>query len=374
MPDRVWSPLEADGNVVTPDAAAPAVTTHAARGAGAVRVAEGPSRRLTYRPELDGLRAIAIILVIGSHARVPGFGLGAPAGVTLFFVLSGYLITSLLVAERERTGRVDLIAFYIRRGLRLLPVLFAFLVVVALGYSVGLWANKPADLITFPAVILYVGNWVQAAGAAPGMMGHTWSLAVEEQFYIVWPAVLILMLRIADRHVVAGLALVLAVLVLPWRMFLFETVDFVRAFVGTDAQADALLLGCAIALLRVKLPVWAGWFGVLALVVVAEVWPPVNVAFSLAAVVSTFAVAGAPKALGWAPLAYVGRISYGLYLWHYLFVWSGIPWPIALTAAFVTAAVSHRYLEQPFLRLKDTLRPRADVARGRPVATAIGGL
>jgi peptidoglycan/LPS O-acetylase OafA/YrhL len=324
------------------------------------------SPRHTYRPELDGLRAIAIILVIGSHAQIPGFGLGAPAGVTLFFVLSGYLITSLLVAERGRTGRVDLVAFYIRRALRLLPALYAFLAVVAVGYAVGLWGNKPADLVTFPAVVLYVGNWIQAAGAAPGMMGHTWSLAVEEQFYILWPAILIALIRFAPRWVIAYVLLAIAVLVLPWRGTVIETAGYVRAYVGTDTQADSLLLGCAVALLGARLPQWAGWFGVVALVAVEQFWPPIVLGFSLAAVVSTLAVAGAPKALGWAPLAYVGRISYGLYLWHYLFIWSGIPWPIAITAALATAAVSYEYLERPFLRLKDRRFGRSQP--GIPVA------
>jgi len=314
---------------------------------------------MRHRPELDGLRGIAVILVIGSHAWIPGFGLGAPAGVTLFFVLSGFLITSLLVSERERTGRVDLVAFYMRRALRLLPALYAFVLVTIVGYGLGLWANKPADPFAIVAVLGYVGNWASAAGVEPGMFGHTWSLAVEEQFYILWPAVLLLALRLGERRTTAIVLLSLAILVLPWREFVMNTGGYLRAYVGTDTQADALFFGCAIALLGTRLPSWAGWLGIAGLVAVAEKWGNIVPFFSLSAVASALAVAGCPAALGWRPLAYIGRISYGLYLWHYLFIWSGIPWPVAIAATLATASISYRYLEQPFLRLKERRFARA---------------
>ena len=133
---------------------------------------------MKHRPELDGLRGVAVLTVLASHAQVPGFSIeGGLAGVTLFFVLSGYLITALLLAERQSTHRVNLRAFYLRRGLRLFPALAAVLVVVAVGSAVALWPNTGGFAgIAIPAVLLYAGNWAQIAGVALGPLGHTWSL------------------------------------------------------------------------------------------------------------------------------------------------------------------------------------------------------
>src|SRR5271157_2250169 len=155
---------------------------------------------MKHRPELDGLRGIAILAVLGAHTGVPGFADGGGgAGVTLFFVLSGYLITSLLLAERGRTGRVDLRAFYVRRALRLFPALAAVLLVVAGLLAIGAMpatATANTDYrIVFAGVVAYVANWVAVAGQSIGMLGHCWSLAVEEQFYILWPTLLLAGLR-----------------------------------------------------------------------------------------------------------------------------------------------------------------------------------
>jgi peptidoglycan/LPS O-acetylase OafA/YrhL len=338
-------------------------------------------RRTARRPELDGLRGVAIILVVGSHAQVPGFGSGAVAGVTLFFVLSGYLITSLLVAERDRMGRIDLRAFYMRRALRLLPALYAVTIVVVVGYLLGLWPNVEATAAGVIGMLLYVGNWTTAAGLSSGVLGHTWSLSVEEQFYILWPLALIAGLRHADRRTVAIVALAVAVAVLPWRLYVATSTAGYRTFLGTDTNADALLLGCAIAILRPRLSKLSGLAGIAGLIVVSELWrssADTVPLFSLAAVTSTVAVAACPMFLSWGPLAYVGKISYGLYLWHYLLMWSGIPWPIVVIGSVVVASLSHRFLEQPFMNLKERsiarprngLDTRVDETTLRPVATA----
>jgi peptidoglycan/LPS O-acetylase OafA/YrhL len=330
-----------------------------------------PSARLAHRPELDGLRGIAIILVIGSHAQVPGFGVGAVAGVTLFFVLSGYLITRLLVAERDGAGRIDLRAFYVRRALRLLPALYALTIVALVGYRLGLWPNVPPSPIGILGMFAYVGNWTTAAGFSSGVLGHTWSLSVEEQFYILWPLALILGLRYANRRTVAVVALTIAVAVLPWRLYIATATAGYRTFLGTDTNADALLIGCAIAILQPRLPKAVGVAGLLGLVVVLELWQSsadTVPLFSLAAVASALAVSACPSFLAWGPVAYVGQISYGLYLWHYLLIFSGIPWPVVLVCSFAMASVSYRYVETPFLRLKDRgfARSRTAVDAGRP--------
>lgn len=341
---------------------APALALRAADDPVAASVSDRRERRprLAHQPELDGLRGIAVLVVLASHAQVLAVGReGGLAGVTLFFVLSGYLITRLLVTEWTTVGRVDLRAFYLRRGLRLFPALAALLVVVLFGYAMGLWSSDHADLgIAVPAVIFYVGNWVAAAGTSFGVLGHTWSLAVEEQFYLVWPLLLMLLLsRMSPRTLAVG-AVLLAVLITPWRLMILSSGNLGWAFNGTDAHADGLLLGCAIALLGTKLPAKLGWLGVLALIATSIVWiggGGLLVMVPLATIASALAVAGTPRALGWRPLAFVGRISYGLYLWHFLFIGSGLPAVVIVAASFAAAIASFYVIERPFLRMKDRL-------------------
>ena len=318
---------------------------------------------MKHRPELDGLRGIAILIVLGAHTGVPGFADGGGgAGVTLFFVLSGYLITSLLLAEKAKTGRVDLRAFYIRRALRLFPALAATLVVVTFLAVAGLMPQAAKEGVDYRVVVLgvicYVVNWVAVAGQSIGMLGHAWSLAVEEQFYIVWPTLLLLGLRLGRTPLVLVL-LLLAFLDTPYRLLLDLNGGFMHVFVGTDSRGDALLLGCVLALLETRWHPVVGWAGVLGVLAVAALWPGdpglgAQLMFiPAAAIVSTLAVAGCPVILAWRPLAFIGKISYGLYLWHGLVIWWALPWPVAVPLSIAIACVSYFVLEQRFLRLKD---------------------
>jgi peptidoglycan/LPS O-acetylase OafA/YrhL len=314
-----------------------------------------------YRPELDGLRAVAVLTVMATHARVPGFAIeGGSAGVTLFFVLSGYLITALLLAERAAIGAVDLRAFYVRRGLRLFPAVVALVIVVAIGSVFGLWASAGGDMaVAIPAVLVYAGNWAQVAGVSMGPLGHTWSLAIEEQFYLVWPVTLLLALRLGDRRLIGLLAIFGAILVTPWRVELLLAGALGHAYAGTDAHADALLFGCAIALLDLKLPEFAGWAGLIGIVLSAALWSGgggLVFMLPIATVCAVLAVVGCPRPIGRGPLAHIGRISYGLYLWHFLFIWWGLPWPVVFVLSFMAAEVSYVAIERPFLRLKDRFR------------------
>ena len=310
---------------------------------------------MKYRPELDGLRGIAILIVLGAHTGVPGFtDGGGGAGVTLFFVLSGYLITSLLLAEREKSGRVDLKAFYIRRALRLFPALAAVLLVVVVVLLLGLAPSAALEDTNYGVVIvgvvLYVANWVAVAGQSIGLLGHTWSLAVEEQFYIVWPTLLIFL----DT---------------PYRLFLDLHGGFMHVFVGTDSRGDALLFGCVLALLQTRWHPAVGWIGLVGVGALAASWPGdpglgAQILFIPgAAILGTLAVAGCPTMLAWRPLAFIGRISYGLYLWHGLVIWWNLPWPVAVPLSIGIACVSYFVLEQRFLRLKDRF------GRARPAPT-----
>src|SRR4051812_8790504 len=162
--------------------------------------------KLGRRPPLDGLRAVAILAVIGFHYGPTKVG-GGYLGVDVFFVLSGFLITALLVQERENKGGISLPAFYLRRARRLLPALFIMLVAVAV-YG-AIYPHRPESAHLWrdiAAAVFYVANWVHGLGHSleTGLLAHTWSLSVEEQFYLLWPATLVILLaRRASRRTIA---------------------------------------------------------------------------------------------------------------------------------------------------------------------------
>jgi peptidoglycan/LPS O-acetylase OafA/YrhL len=319
-----------------------------------------------HRPELDGLRGVAVVLVLLSHTQAAGFAVeGGFAGVTLFFALSGYLITSLLDAEVGKFGRVDLKAFYLRRGLRLLPALFALLVVVATGYALDAWPSPPAPPIASVPIALvsaaaYVPNWI-GMGFPLGVLGHTWSLGVEEQFYLAWPISLLAGYRLLGPRKLGAVLVLVAALVSPWRLLLVQLGYVSHVFAGTDTHADALLLGAAFAILRVRAPDMVGWLGFGLLVCLALFWPSGRDGLLLylpaATVASVMALAGCPDRLSWRPIAYIGRVSYGLYLWHFLFLWWGWPAPMVLLVSLLAAIASYELYERHFLRIKDRYRP-----------------
>ena len=213
-----------------------------------------------YRPGLDGLRALAVAAVILYHGQV-SWAKGGFLGVDVFFVLSGFLITSLLLTEHEKTGRIGLTAFWSRRARRLLPALFLVLAAVAL-YAV-VWA-QPSELGTIRgdglASLLYVSNWkfiytgasYFQAFQSPSPLTHTWSLAIEEQWYLLWPLAVILMMRVFRGNrktmtaAIVGLALASATLM---AVLFHPGSDPSRVYYGTDTRSQALLVGAALAAL-----------------------------------------------------------------------------------------------------------------------------
>jgi peptidoglycan/LPS O-acetylase OafA/YrhL len=349
----------------------------------------------TYLPGLDGLRAIAVVAVIGYHVGVPWLE-GGLLGVGMFFTLSGYLITMILVREWDRTGGIDLRNFWVRRARRLLPaVIVLLLVVLAATALVAPW-DLGTRLWESLAAMLYVSNWTTiAAGVSyfdrfggPGALDHLWSLAVEEQFYVVWPLLFLGLLR-AWRGRLSRVAQ--ATLVLAALSFVLMAVvavpgfDNTRAYEGTDTRAGGLLIGAAVAMawrpdrltarIAPRARLVLDGIGVVALgtilwlfVATAQhsMWLYRGGILTLSiATVALVAVVVHPasrlgNALGGRSLVWIGERSYGIYLWHLPIiaftpaaVWADQPLLRAgmqVALAFALAAVSWTYLEDPIRR------------------------
>ncbi|MFC8302263.1 acyltransferase family protein [Specibacter sp. NPDC057265] len=337
---------------------------------------------------LDGIRGVAIGAVIASHyvpVFAPGGFDGGAYGVLVFFVLSGYLITTLLLKEHERTGRIELKAFYIRRALRLLPALYLFLLVaLALAFTVGRQLRMDPDGAVTGAVMafFYVFNFADFQGLQiPHSMTVLWTLSVEEQFYLLWPLVLILLLGAPAlkprlQKLVLGAAVVFTLLGIVAFLFLG-----LMSFYRTWTWIAPLLLGASLAIAQRRTQ---GQFGAevakfapiawCLLLLVALSPPTLNSVVTHAVVVPLLSLAScviiarstgsqatvSTRVLGSPLLVYVGRRSYGLYLWNLLALESLEPFitdPVllivcALAVAFAVAEASYRWVEMPALRHK----------------------
>lgn len=335
-------------------------------------------------PQLDGLRGIAVLIVVGAHAGLLNqrFSLqGGNLGVDLFFALSGYLITSLLLAEYQKTKTLDLKAFYIRRALRLLPA-----VTVLCGfYALYVWrrGHEITEIAkTVLCVQFYLVNWAMAFGwpVEFGSIGHTWSLSIEEQFYLLWPATLLFSLRRIERKRLALLLTSGALAVGIWRAWLYWTAgNFNRVYSGFDTHSDAILMGCAVALWPIteRVPHWlmylaGGFICWQATRVTLEPFYGQMLVVSVAAAVLLVHLRNAEtslliSALRIRPLVWLGQTSYSLYLWHLPVVMpvrqSSLPIPVKYVLyvglSLAAASLSYYGIERPFLRLKDRWRTRS---------------
>jgi len=355
-----------------------------------------------HLPALDGLRGLAIILVLLCHLGIYGpravwhHTEGGIVGVDLFFVLSGFLITSLLLAEWDLRSSIALGRFYMRRALRLLPALFVMIAIVAIASHtavVPLHYRAPT-LAGIPWAVFYVTDlrWV-ISSAVPlhaGFMDPMWSLSIEEQFYLLWPGILLLMLMFlpdARRTRALQLTLIAAAFIQLHRALLFmhggATWD--RMYATPDTHTDGLLIGCALAFIaqrwspsRRTLAV-AGTAGLAVVLVFAAFLGPTGplqpqlymqydgfglIAVAAALLLWSLVDGAAPRfiraPIESRPMRYVGRISYALYLWNFaVFVvlqLPGVPPLLAavirLIAVFVVATASYYLVERYFLRIK----------------------
>jgi peptidoglycan/LPS O-acetylase OafA/YrhL len=348
------------------------------------------------------LRGVAVLTVMLFHATLNLAGgprpLGGFLGVDIFFVLSGFLITALLLQEWERTGAVNLKAFYARRALRLLPALFTLLGVVLLVPGLFYRSEPPwGDVLV---VALYASNWFRVFGSNLGFLGHTWSLTIEEQFYVIWPVLLVLLLTLRVRRrwilftVILGVAISSALRVELWAGP--ESVR--RLYYGLDTRFGSLLLGCLAGLVAAwnLLPRTERWrttirlaSGVSALALSVLLWTADEESRATYYGLSTIACTAVgvivlhllycPSKLTRVilenrPLLWVGRLSYSLYLWHVpvfsgmlnssrmakLGI-SGLPLlTLRFAVAFVVASLSFYLIEQPFLRIKRRFASSSD--------------
>jgi peptidoglycan/LPS O-acetylase OafA/YrhL len=370
------------------------------------RLGERPAleqhRRFGYRPQLDGVRAIAILSVVGFHAWV--FPRGGYLGVDMFFVLSGFLITTLLVEEAEANGRISLPHFYFRRALRLVPALVVAASVYALyiAAEVAITGHSRSGVPVENAVlgslygVLYVQNILIVTGhGMPLAVGHLWSLATEEQFYLVWPLTLFLALRAGAtrRGLMLGLVAAIAVLEIDRFRLMLQHASFQRIYFAPDGQFDVILIGCvaglwfagggatrmlgrpasnyaatlvgvAAVVFMLILPYYADWR------VVLSVLPLLGAGVALLILAL---VVGRPsplaRLLSLPPLVFVGKISYALYLWHPILIWGfrRLPTVAEVALAFLVATLSYYVVELPFLRRKRRDRAEIDTRRRQAV-------
>jgi peptidoglycan/LPS O-acetylase OafA/YrhL len=336
------------------------------------RASTSPSRKLGYVPALDGLRGVAVTLVVLHHADVLP---GGYIGVDVFFVLSGFLITSLLLEEHDARGRISLIGFYARRARRILPallaLLLAYLAVVGLAGGSGVRAVAFAGFFTGNAVQAFVvPNPLSHAGLG---LAHLWSLAEEEQFYLLWPVALVVLAR--TRRLIPALALVLAA-VMVWKGVLAaDGARFDRIYYGPDTHADGLLAGALLAAFRWRKPLRVpepipmlsfallfvgSMIGLLSDAGWLYIWP-----FLLLGCVGMTAAAAADTRmatlLSLRPLVGLGKMSYSLYLWHWP-IMVGIAYRfharhavLAILLSLPVAWISYRFVERPFRQVRSTV-------------------
>ncbi len=352
---------------------------------------------LPHIAALDGIRGIAIATVLIYHTRfyiiqdtfpTPRGGF---LGVDVFFVVSGFLITALLLIEDRRHDSISLRGFYWRRTVRLFPALLGMLGAYLL-YAAYAGVLGREEIAAVVAALGFVSNWWRIVDGTnvPGL-GHLWSLAVEEQFYLVWPTVVLLFVRRKRFEVAASLIAMAIVASMLWRMVLWSRADdWVLVYIRTDARIDQLLVGALVAVLwfHGKLPsrpIGLAWLGAAVVAIAMIVATPqssvlYNGGFTVVAAATGLVVVGCLDGrwagsawLNFGPLRLLGKVSYALYLWHEPVLWAtsreagGLPVLlqvfIGIGLSILAATISWRLLETPALRQKHRFG-RSSIDRG----------
>ncbi|WP_372965451.1 acyltransferase family protein [Marinobacter sp.] len=341
-------------------------------------------------PGLDGFRMIAVMAVVLAHSGVGTLFFSARHGVAGFFVLSGFLITWLLLKEYEKNGNISLKNFYIRRSLRIFPAYYAF---IAVSISWDLFrGNDDTREVIFPALFYFVNYHNALEGHSSSSLAHLWSLAVEEQFYLIWPAIFLTLMKRGKNTVLAFL-LGAGVVVVIWRTVTYTVLDWGSSYAynAFDTRFDNLAIGCALALLverqralhvlnALSSQFWMPVVTFMLLFMSRQLagdnysyGPGFTVdALLLAVLLVQLVRLSCGRFWGWLnhPYAvYLGVISYPIYLWHVWGVQAGLklnflPEPLQLFAGVVfsccLAAGSYHLLEKRFLALKG----RFEMSRG----------
>jgi peptidoglycan/LPS O-acetylase OafA/YrhL len=328
---------------------------------------------VTRNPALDGLRGLAALLVLIYHCGVPGLSVGY-FGVDIFFVLSGFVITSLLADEIHRTEMISLRHFYVARMLRLYPALVIFLAAYLL-VSPYRWPENPNPLKD----VMLAGLYLSDINLPLSYLGHMWSLAVEWHYYLVWPFILLLVIRGRPWRTQVVMLSSLYLMATAWRFLRLLHFDFYDVFAAFDTRLSGLVLGGLTAIVALKyrdkvgLALLAPWcLAVLAIPFLLADRGRLSLGIPL--MVVELATAGLILALlegkgaiyrtlSSTPLVYTGMISYAIYLWHALFV-SALPqdtswyWrvPIVLALSYAVSTASWFIIEAPAMSLRHRLR------------------
>jgi peptidoglycan/LPS O-acetylase OafA/YrhL len=351
-------------------------------------------------PSLDGLRAVSITMVVLSHLAgtrnflIPvafSWPVIGSIGVTVFFVISGFLISGLLFDEQRRNGRIDVFHFYIRRAFRIFPAYYVLIIAVAVAGVTGQIQLQPGDLT---AALSYTMNYHPKPA---WYLGHTWSLAVEEQFYLIWPATLFVLGR--RRGLIGAGAFLIAAPIIRLALWQFSGSAYTKSIFCSsfETTADAIAVGCLLAGSRDWLwgkPLYrrwlsSRWFAIVPMVMLTMFsfhrHPRIySCSYSVAIVCIALIIdrctrlpSGAVgRVLNSRPLVLIGVMSYSIYLWQQPFlnrhsdaVWASFPANLLLALAF--ALISYQLIEKPWLVLRRLVEarlwPKGSVLSSRPI-------
>lgn len=334
---------------------------------------------MQYVKELDGIRAVAILLVMLFHAGSP-FAKGGFIGVDVFFLISGYLITSILISNRQLTQKKHYIEFMANRCIRLLPALIAC-ILLYLVLSQFIWTDYQHHIRDSLLSLLYITNYTYPAFDAPYFLRHTWSLALEFQFYLIWPLAVYLLTKRSTKESILILMITYSVISILRSQVALD--HWENAYFHLETRSSGLILGSIIAFYMKSypvpaLPAWTSWASIIGLCYISFTteWGDAQYLttslmlgeiLGATLLISSITTKSPNLILSNPTMIYIGKISYGLYLYHYpvmLYLRNHFDWPytlaLSLPIAFITAIISYHTIEKwaSNCRKKQILLPR----------------